>query len=179
PGSGRAARLRGGQAQAGHRAPRRRRQNPQRGRIVLYSMHSFATPAAARALLGGAVDYAGLFPPSGLDMAEAVANYAGYRAGEDAWALGRFVVPVARLGEFSAAAAAHLPDIADGTPWRLSALLGAEPAADAALIARFNDRHRGRALVDAVEARVAGLEEVWRVMTALPSGIDIYLEVPL
>ena len=42
-------------------------------------------------------------------MAEAVANYAAYLRGGDAWALGRFVVPAARLDEFARAAAAHLP----------------------------------------------------------------------
>src|SRR6185437_5209246 len=57
--------------------------------------------AAARAVLEGAVDYAGLFPPAGLGMAAAVANYRRYRAGADAWALGRFVCPAARLEEFA------------------------------------------------------------------------------
>ena len=56
------------------------------------------TPATAlRALLEGLVDYAGLFPPAALPMAEAVANYATYLDSADAWALGRFVVPATRL----------------------------------------------------------------------------------
>ena len=42
--------------------------------------------SAIRALLTGSIDYAGLFPPAGLDMASAVENYARYRAGPDAWA---------------------------------------------------------------------------------------------
>ena len=53
-----------------------------------------------RILLRGLIDYAGLFPPASLDMADAVRNYAAYREGEHAWALGRFVVPAARLEEF-------------------------------------------------------------------------------
>ena len=36
--------------------------------------------SALRALLGGIVDYAGLFPPAALDMPTAVRNYAAYRA---------------------------------------------------------------------------------------------------
>ncbi len=54
---------------------------------------------ALRALLAGAIDYAGLFPPAGLDMPEAARNYANYRSGPHAWALGRFIVPSARLNE--------------------------------------------------------------------------------
>ena len=54
--------------------------------------------AVLRTLLAGVVDYAGLFPPAGLDMADAVANYARYRTCPDRWALGRFVVNASRLG---------------------------------------------------------------------------------
>lgn len=61
--------------------------------------------AAPRALLGGVFDYAGLFPPAALPMREAAANYARCRASQHAWALGRFVVPVSRFGEFDSAAA--------------------------------------------------------------------------
>lgn len=55
--------------------------------------------ASLRALLTGLIDYAGQFPPAKLEMAEAVANYLRYREGEDAWMLGRFVCPAARLKE--------------------------------------------------------------------------------
>lgn len=54
---------------------------------------------AIRALMSGAIDYAGLFPPAGLPMETAVCNYVSYRNGDDAWALGRFVAPVARAVE--------------------------------------------------------------------------------
>jgi hypothetical protein len=52
-----------------------------------------------RALLEGLIDYAGLFPPAALSMQDAVRNYARYREGEYAWALGKFVVPEARAKE--------------------------------------------------------------------------------
>jgi hypothetical protein len=52
-----------------------------------------------RALLDHLIDYAGLFPPAALTMQDAVRNYARYRDGEWAWALGRFVVPQARAVE--------------------------------------------------------------------------------
>lgn len=52
-----------------------------------------------RALLEHLIDYAGLFPPAALTMQDAVRNYARYRDGEHAWALGKFVVPQARVAE--------------------------------------------------------------------------------
>lgn len=51
--------------------------------------------ASVRALLGGAVDYAGMFPPAGLGFVKALENYLGYREGEQAWMLGSFVAPLA------------------------------------------------------------------------------------
>jgi hypothetical protein len=54
---------------------------------------------ALHALIEGLIDYAGLFPPAALEMPAAVHNYEKYLEGEYAWALGRFIVPAARLGE--------------------------------------------------------------------------------
>jgi hypothetical protein len=54
---------------------------------------------SAKALLSGLIDYAGLFPPAGLSMGEAVRNYTRYREGEHAWMLGKFVVPQVRQYE--------------------------------------------------------------------------------
>jgi hypothetical protein len=53
--------------------------------------------ASLRALLDGIIDYAGLFPPSQLPLDTALRNYARYRQEDDAWMLGRFIVPAARL----------------------------------------------------------------------------------
>ncbi|HVR41228.1 MAG TPA: hypothetical protein VMU84_19195 [Thermoanaerobaculia bacterium] len=52
-----------------------------------------------RVLLEHLIDYAGLFPPAALSMEDAVRNYARYREGEHAFALGKFVVPAARAHE--------------------------------------------------------------------------------
>ena len=58
-----------------------------------------AMTEALRTLLSGLIDYAGLFPPASLEMAEAARNYEAYRSGPHSWALGRFIVPSARLNE--------------------------------------------------------------------------------
>lgn len=52
-----------------------------------------------RALLGGMVDYAGLFPPAQLPLDEAVREYAAHLGDAEAWMLGRFIIPAQRLGE--------------------------------------------------------------------------------
>lgn len=57
------------------------------------------TTKSLRVLLANLIDYAGLFPPAALTMQDAVRNYARYREGDYAWALGKFVVPKERLRE--------------------------------------------------------------------------------
>jgi len=54
-----------------------------------------------RLLLSGAIDYAGMFPPARLPLEQAAANYTRYAAGENRWALGRFVVPAAEVEELT------------------------------------------------------------------------------
>jgi hypothetical protein len=63
-----------------------------------------AEDAPLRALLGSLIDYAGLFPPAGLDVAAAARAYDSYRRSEHAWMLGAFVVPLAKLPDLAAAA---------------------------------------------------------------------------
>lgn len=134
---------------------------------------------SVRALLGGVVDYAGLFPPAKLPMSDAVAMYVRHRREPGAWALGRFVVPVARLDELAAAVDAISPDAASRDPWHLSVLAGSDPAADAAAIARFVDRHGGRFAVDAVEAKASTPSEIDAVRRAFPAPVELYVEVPI
>jgi hypothetical protein len=136
------------------------------------------TTRAARAFLAGLVDYAGLFPPSGLGMAAAVAEYARYREGETAWLLGRFVVPAARLDELEAAAEARW---ATGTtaPWRLSALVGPAVSAHAQEVTAFRERHRGRARLDAVELAASRRPQLEAALDTVPAGLEVFVEIPL
>jgi len=50
-----------------------------------------------RALLSGAIDYAGMFPPAGLTLEQALAKYRQHRAGPESWIVGRFVCPAEKL----------------------------------------------------------------------------------
>ena len=142
------------------------------------------TPRALQALLTRVIDYAGVFPPASLGMRSSVANYAAYRAGAQAWMLGRFVVPVARLGEFGEAAAATLPGGASAEPWRLCAVAGAAPAHDLAEVEAFNRRHDGHAMsgrtaIELFEVKVGSADEVRALGESVPRGVRMVCEVPV
>jgi hypothetical protein len=137
---------------------------------------------AVEVLVGRLIDYAGLFPPAGLSMASAVTSFDSYARSEYSWMLGRFIVPVARLNEFDEAVR-RVP-IANRKPWRLSALLGADPVADVARIVEFNalasDLGNGRsAVVESVEVKAESPADVKRMAEIIPCELDAYFEVPL
>lgn len=74
--------------------------------------------ASLQALLRGALDYAGLFPPAGLALEPALRNHAQYVRDADAWMLGAFILPVAQFS----AAARDLSQFDAEHPLRVSAL---------------------------------------------------------
>lgn len=57
-----------------------------------------SAPAAARAF-EHLIDYAGLFPPAGLTLAQALEAYDSAGGGAQSWMLGRFILPASRLDE--------------------------------------------------------------------------------
>jgi hypothetical protein len=121
--------------------------------------------SAAREFLRGIIDYAGLFPPASLDMARAVAQFATYSESQDRDVLGRFILPSARLAEFSAALDASRLTRKSSTQWRLSVLPSAASSAEAETIREFNQARRDRrsgasAIIDAVEMPVRTVDEV-------------------
>lgn len=130
--------------------------------------------SALDALLDGLVDYAGLFPPAGLSMRDAVANYARYRAGERKAMLARFVLPVARLDEFVAAAGAVAADPTGA--WPLAVLAG---AGDAAALDTFNAAHGARWRIDTAEAKAASSADVAALAAALAPRYTVYVEIPV
>ncbi len=142
--------------------------------------------ASLRALLGGTIDYAGLFPPAHLSLDQAIGNYARYRECPDTWMLGRFVCPAARLAEL-----APFADLfQSGPPFAFSALgrggntlkeLLAGLRADLAAVDSFRDRHGAHVAVEVLEVRLpAGLHEtsLREVGGAAPAGMQTFVEMP-
>jgi hypothetical protein len=128
-------------------------------------------PESLRALLANLIDYAGLFPPAGLGMSEAVANYASYLAGEYAWILGPFVLPANRLEEFTQAQSGSKLR----APWRLSCLVGVE--ADLSKVERFHGQ--SSAQIASIETKTETADQVTGFMARLPASVTVYFEVPL
>ena len=123
--------------------------------------------SAARILLEGLIDDAGLFPPARKPMDRAVADHRAAREGEHAWLLGRFLCPVSRLGELAAAG--------PGADWRLGAVAdGADWRADFAAVGGYD----GPGTIDALELRLPG-EPLDGVLDAAPAGVDVFVEVPV
>ncbi len=138
---------------------------------------------SVQALLSGIIDYAGLFPPAGLGMAETVRNYASHLASDEAWMLARLIVPVTRLEEFESAAADVLPKEEGAEPWRLSALVGPETSRDLDRIASFNENHldpsRGRVVIDAIEMKADSAARIDAAMERMPEWLLPHFELPL
>ena len=135
--------------------------------------------AALHTLVAGLVDYAGLFPPAALGMHEAVSNYAEYRSSDDAWMLGRFVVPVSRLSEWKTAVSAL--DRRQRASWdgaRLSALLSGEFASEADEVSSFNAAAPFGVLIDVAEGRTGTPDTVLATAASMPDGVMLYCELP-
>jgi hypothetical protein len=139
---------------------------------------------AVDALLQGLVDYAGLFPPAGETMRQALEGYASYLSGPDRSALGRFIVPFSRLKEFESAASEFLPREPRQESWKLSVITMGDISAAALEIASFNRRHSesatgGSARIDVVELKAASPAEIELPRSRLPASLTTYFEIPL
>ncbi len=126
-----------------------------------------------RALLAGLIDYAGLFPPAGLSMSAAAANYAKYLAGSDSWALGRFVVLVSRLEELKRSR----DEIGDTREWPLTVLISNPKELETAL--GFEQQHRGEFSAGSIETRYTNAQQLATIAGIVSSRTRVYVEVPV
>lgn len=100
-------------------------------------------------------------------MRDAVAEYRGHLEAPDRWALGRFVVPIARWEEFQKSVA----DSRATTLWSVSLL--ASPA-DADRIAAV--KADSRFVVNAVECKAASAGEAAQAEQIVTQGLDVFIE---
>jgi hypothetical protein len=142
-----------------------------------------------RLLLHDAIDYAGLFPPAQLDMPGAVTEYASYLESADDWALGRLVVPAARLDELGIVATrlvkAPARSLGGELPWRVSAVFGVDSRADFARVQGFNaaytaDREGWRGTVQAIELRASSTDAIESALRLIPlDEFEVFIEIPI
>ncbi|MEZ5307927.1 MAG: hypothetical protein R2684_12350 [Pyrinomonadaceae bacterium] len=133
---------------------------------------------SVKALLYEIVDYAGLFPPAGLSMPEAVLNYATYKNSNFNWMLGRFVVPVSRLDEFTQTAKDFFSRDEKGR-WRISAIGDEDIYSNIRKIEEFNSHQSPYAVIDSVEMKAEDAEFITRAAEAMPDYLTAYFETPL
>lgn len=151
------------------------------------------------------VDYAGLFPPAGLDLPTTLRNWRRYAESEDAWMLGRLIVPVGKLDELASLLERErcVPGLGqDG--WRVSCLLSDSLDADIDKVFAFNRRFApdtaadaaappesfseadladmpmlGGVLIDAIELKATSARQVDDAMRIIPEQLEPYFEVPV
>lgn len=97
--------------------------------------------------LASILDYAGLFPPAELSLADSAREYERARSGPDRWALGRFVLPAARVAELGR------------TDWDLSVIV---------------DRPLDVPGAKALETKITDAEQIWP--SRVPVFFEIPLE---
>ena len=131
---------------------------------------------SVRTLLTGAIDYAGLFPPSAVSMPEAVLNYATYRNSNYSWMLGRFVVAASRLSEFLDAARDFISHD-DGDAWRVAVVAGEDIIETIRQIEAFNRINDSGAICDVLEVRANSSSKIRNTVSSLPEGVTAYFEV--
>jgi hypothetical protein len=130
---------------------------------------------ALRVLLSEIIDYAGLFPPSDLNMESAVQNYADYLQSEHAWMLGRFIVPVDVLDDFAYYAKEFWQT---NQTWRLSVLANEDFAETARKIQNFNSVYAGQAIIDVLETKIKTAADIYAMRPYFPAETSTYLEIP-
>lgn len=141
-------------------------------------MNNSSPKESVRVLLSEIIDYAGLFPPSQLSMAEAVINYATYKNSNYNWMLGRFVVPASRLEEFIENAQDFIShDTKSG--WRLCVLAGEDIYETMRQIENFNARNASRVLCDVLEVKANTTSKIENTAKVLPDYVTAYFELPL
>ena len=143
-------------------------------------------------LMTGLIDYAGLFPPSKLDMGTATQNYARDLRSKYERFLSRFICPANRLTELTEKGAALMPgtyatsgyrehaDFQD--PWQVSAIIIGDLQENLDQIFAFNEHHdkeeHGLAMVDAIEMRVATPGDIDEALELIPEMIVPAFEIP-
>lgn len=133
---------------------------------------------SVRSLLAEAIDYAGLFPPAGLSMPEAVINYATYRNSNYNWMLGRFVVTAARLDEFYENARDFISRDS-GNAWRVSVVVGEDVVDTIHRIKDFNSANGSGVICDTVEIKADSAGVIENAAASMPADVTAYFELPL
>ena len=134
------------------------------------------TAPSLRLLLSTLIDYTGVFLPANLELANAVAAYERYSAGDHRWMLGRLVLPMAQLPQFEIYLD-NLKQYYAPAFWPLSIVLA--PSLQALdLLAPWLEKQY-RFTVSALEFTQGSPDAIAQLLPHLPPHSDLFFEVPL
>lgn len=126
-------------------------------------------------LLSSIVDYAGLFPPAQLSMAEAIAAYHHARSSPHRWLLGRFVLPASRLPEFVTLLEADSDNSC--SPWSLSVILSQNWATELEQACQLQATNHD-ILISLFEVAPLPLTNLRLLCSRIPDGVSTFFELP-
>lgn len=132
------------------------------------------------------IDYAGLFPPAKMPMADAVEEYLNLRNGTEKWIVNRFVCPAARLNEFGTV----LSTQTNAEPIGIAVvgqggltldLFETNLESDAKLMDAFINEFGHLATIEALELKVPADEQLPKALKDLESfsHVEVFAEVPM
>lgn len=134
-----------------------------------------------KSLLVSIVDYAGLFPPAQLSLAEAMKIYKQAQFSPHHWMLDRFVLPAARFHEFVQLLEAPTdPEKDVGKPWFLSIILSQNWAAELAQIQEIETAFQPSEpiVIRAFEVVPLPPPEIEAICLRLPAEVTAFFEIP-
>ncbi|AFZ13030.1 hypothetical protein Cri9333_2155 [Crinalium epipsammum PCC 9333] len=132
--------------------------------------------ASLKVLLDSVVDYAGLFPPAKLTMAEAIANYAKHMSDRYNWMLGRFILPASRVLEFEEILAKLALTDEKAQRWSLSIILSQDWQLELEQVKLLQER--GRIAIASLEFPPLPPTEIEKILPHLPNSVEAFCEIP-
>lgn len=152
-------------------------------------------------LLSSIVDYAGLFPPAQLSLAEAVTEYNLAQASPHTWMLDRFVIPVDCLPELGKRLSIFSRKTSSCQCWSVSVILSKNWAGElkqidqiSEQISEFFNKQKYERIdealfqftdyipdyihIRALEVAPLPPDEIRQVCLHLPADVDVFFEIP-
>jgi len=99
------------------------------------------------------IDYAGLFPPSKLEIRPSLKKYAEYIISTDKWIMSQFIVPVSRLHEIPTDL---METFSEDFPLTLS-IISADIINEIDMVNHFLDTHQNKTIFSGYESRISDL----------------------
>ncbi|HEX7084903.1 MAG TPA: hypothetical protein VF198_00960 [Vicinamibacterales bacterium] len=131
---------------------------------------------ALHTAFSGFIDYAGLFPPASLPLADVIRRYGEYRGGAHAWMLGRLILPLQAVSDAAALARDH--GASPAARWPVSVLAGPADLEHAAAAIEQLRAPDAVLTVESVETSASDVDAIRRVASLLPDTVERFVEIP-